>query len=118
METYLAVYVGSADGRRRTDWNALDETRRQALEQQGMEAWGNWMAENQPRIVHAGGPVGTTKRVSRDGVADTSNELAGFVLLQAESHEAAARLFEDHPHFAIFPGDAVEVMPCLPIPGA
>jgi hypothetical protein len=26
-------------------------------------------------------------------------------------------MFENHPHFAIFPGEAVEVMPMLPIPG-
>jgi len=26
------------------------------------------------------------------------------------------RLFENHPHFSIFPGDAVEVMEVLPIP--
>jgi hypothetical protein len=25
-------------------------------------------------------------------------------------------MFENHPHFAIFPGEAVEVMPVLPIP--
>lgn len=30
----------------------------------------------------------------------------------------AASLFEGHPHFAIFPGDAVEIMERLPIPGA
>jgi len=28
-------------------------------------------------------------------------------------HEAAAKLFQSHPHFTIFPGDAVEVMECL-----
>jgi len=33
-----------------------------------------------------------------------------------ESHAAAARLFENHPHFAIFPGESVEIMPILPIP--
>jgi hypothetical protein len=33
-----------------------------------------------------------------------------------ESHEAAARLFENHPRFAVFPGDAIEVMECLAIP--
>jgi hypothetical protein len=26
-------------------------------------------------------------------------------------------MFENHPHFAIFPGEAVEIMPVLPIPG-
>ncbi|MBY0280468.1 hypothetical protein K2Z84_34470 [Candidatus Binatia bacterium] len=28
-----------------------------------------------------------------------------------------ARMFERHPHFAIFPGEAVEIMEVLPIPG-
>jgi ribosomal protein S17 len=37
-------------------------------------------------------------------------------VVQAESQEAAARLFEHHPHFSIFPGDGVEIMECLPIP--
>ena len=33
------------------------------------------------------------------------------------AQEAAAKLFENHPHFAIFPGERVEIMPVLPIPG-
>jgi hypothetical protein len=40
------------------------------------------------------------------------------VVIEAEDHDAAARLFEGHPHFTIFPGDGVEVMPVLAIPGA
>jgi len=44
--------------------------------------------------------------------------MAAYVIVQAESHEAAAKLFENHPHFTIFPGDAVEIMECLPLPGA
>jgi hypothetical protein len=43
--------------------------------------------------------------------------MTGYVIVQAESHEAAARMFENHPHFTIFPGDSVEIMECLPIPG-
>jgi hypothetical protein len=50
-------------------------------------------------------------------VSDTKNNLAGFVVIKAESHEAAAKMFEKHPHFAIFPGDSVEIMEVLPIPG-
>jgi hypothetical protein len=42
--------------------------------------------------------------------------MAGYVILEAESHEAAARLFENHPHFTIFPGERVEIMECLPVP--
>jgi hypothetical protein len=43
--------------------------------------------------------------------------MAAYVVVQAESHDAAARMFINHPHFAIFPGDSVEIMECLPIPG-
>jgi hypothetical protein len=42
--------------------------------------------------------------------------MTAFTVVQAESHDAAAKLFVNHPHFTIFPGDAVEVMECLPIP--
>ncbi len=70
------------------------------------------------RIVDTGGPLGKTKKVSPAGIADTQNNMAGYVIVEAQDHEAAARMFEGHPHFSIFPGDGVEVMACLPIPTA
>jgi hypothetical protein len=36
--------------------------------------------------------------------------------VRADSHEAAARMFEKHPHFSVFPGDGIEIMPVLEIP--
>jgi hypothetical protein len=65
-----------------------------------------------------GGPVGKTKKVSHAGIDDISNALGAFMVVNADSHAAAAKLFEQHPHFTIFPGDCVEVMPVLPIPGS
>ena len=50
-------------------------------------------------------------------MADASNQMGGFVVVRADSHEAAAKLFEKHPQFTIFPGEAVEIMPVMPIPG-
>jgi hypothetical protein len=113
----MAVYLGSQDSRQAAAWDELDEAARNARMQQGMQAWGAWMAKHQGQIVQTGGPLGKTKRVSTDGIADTRNNLAGYVVVNAESHEAAAKLFEGHPHFTIFPGDSVEIMECLPIPG-
>ena len=43
--------------------------------------------------------------------------MGAFTVVRAESHAAAAKLFERHPHFTIFPVDSVEIMPVLPIPG-
>ena len=74
------------------------------------------MQRNRSRIVSAGSPLGRTKCISKQGVEDIRNAMTAFVNVQADSLEEAARLFEDHPHFAIFPGDSVEIMQCLPLP--
>jgi hypothetical protein len=81
-----------------------------------MDAWMQWGEANSAAIVDQGTPLGKTKRASPDGVSDIKNAMTGYVIVQAESHEAAARLFENHPHFSIFPGDAVEIMECLALP--
>lgn len=115
MKNFLAVYVGSAAGMQA--WKDMDETERKQRETAGMKAWHAWMTTNAKSVVDMGGPLGKTKRVSRQGIADVRNEMGGYTIVQAESHEAAAKLFENHPHFMNFPGDAVEVMERMPIPG-
>ena len=106
MAKFLAIYTGQAGA------SPPDE----ATVARGMEAWGEWAARYGGQIVEAGGPLGRTKRVTAAGVADVRNNIAAYVIVEAADHEAAARMFEAHPHFSIFPGDVVEVMPCLPIP--
>ncbi len=115
--TYLAVFIGSKTGPRRAAWDALDESDRRAKEQEGMAAWKAWVEKNHAAIVFMGGPLGKTKQANASGIHDTSNHLAAFTVVRAASHEAAAKLFEKHPHFTLFPGDAVEIMPVLSIPG-
>lgn len=116
-DTWLAVFLGSKASPRRVAWDALTDDERRAKERDGMAAWNAWVETHQDNIVEMGGPLGKTLRVSADGVADVSNELAVFMVVRAGSHSAAARMFEGHPHFSIFPGEAVEVMPIMPIPG-
>jgi hypothetical protein len=115
--TYLAVFLGSKTSPRSAAWSALPEADRRAKEKEGMAAWKAWVEKHQAAIVTMGGPLGKTKKISQQGIADASNHLGAFTIVRAESHEAAAKMFEKHPHFSIFPGDCVEVMPVLPIPG-
>lgn len=96
----------------------MDPETRKRHENEGKQAWGKWVEANAASIVDNGSPLGKTKRISAEGIADTKNELTAYTVVQAESHEAAAKLFEGHPHFTVFPGDAIEVMECTPIPGA
>jgi hypothetical protein len=110
MKTFLALYMGSGEP---VDPASLSEE----TTAKGMAAWGQWMADHARAVVDHGGPLGKTKTVSKAGVADIRNLVGGYIIVHAESHEAAAAMFENHPHFAIFPGDSVEIMEKLPIPG-
>jgi hypothetical protein len=116
-DTFLAVFLGSKTSPRMIAWNALPESERQAKQKEGIAAWKAWAEKHHAVIVGMGGPLGKTKKVTQHGVEDTSNEMGAYMVVRAESDEAAARLFDNHPHFTIFPGESVEVMPVLPIPG-
>ena len=115
--TYLAVFRGSKTSPRREAWDALPENDRRAREREGVAAWKAWVEKHQASLVQMGGPLGKTKKVDQQGIADATNAMGAFTVVRAASHEAAAKMFEDHPHFSIFPGESVEVMPVLPIPG-
>ena len=117
-DTYLAIFLGSKTSPQRKAWDARPEADRRAEEREGIAAWKAWAEKHQAAIVGMGGPLGKTKKVTERGIGDLSNELGAFTVIRAESHEAAAKLFENHPHFTILPGESVEVMPVLPIPGA
>ena len=117
-DTFLAIFLANKASPRMTAWNALSEDARNAKIQEGMAAWKAWVEKHHTSIVGMGGPLGKTKKVSERGIEDISNLMSAYTVVRAESHEAAAKMFEKHPHFAIFPGDSVEIMPVLPIPGA
>lgn len=117
MKNFLAVFTGNTSAHERSGWDALSDADRKAREQKGIAAWGAWVEQNKASIVENGAPLGKTKRTGMNGVTDIKNNLAAYMVVRAETHDAAAKLFEGHPHFTIFPGDAVEIMECLPIPG-
>lgn len=117
MKNFLAVYIGSASSPARSNWDKLGEAARKERMNAGIKAWGDWMNTHRNSIVATGTPLGKTKRTSANGVEDTRNNMTGYIVVQAETHEEAASLFKNHPHFTTFPGDSVEVMECLPIPG-
>jgi hypothetical protein len=117
-DTYLAVFLGSKTSPRMKAWMSLSEAERRAKEQEGIAAWKAWAEKHHEAVSAMGGPLGKTKKITERAIEDVSNEMGAFMVVRAESHEAAAKLFEKHPHFTIFPGESVEVMPVLPIPGS
>lgn len=110
---YLAVFTSNKTSPKWRAWYALSEAEQRARAEIGVAAVKAWDAAHRDVIVYQGAPLGPTKRVSEDGVTDVINALTVFMVVRADSHEAAARMFENHPHCTIFVCDAVEVMPLL-----
>ena len=63
-----------------------------------------------------GAGVGKTRRVTAQGSAAGRNDIMLYAIVQAESREAASKMFEDHPHLGI-PQSSIEIMEIHALPG-
>ena len=114
MPRYLALFTMDKTGPKFRAWKAMTEAEQAATAETGVAAVKAWEAARADAILYTGGPLGPTKRIDDAGtVTDVVNLLTVFMVVRADSHEAAARLFENHPHMNPFPCDGVEVMPVL-----
>ena len=111
MPHFLAVYTMKPASLRR--FRALPKGEQDAVDAIGLPLWAEWETRHAASILNRGGMVGKTLRVSRDGIAPESNDYCGYLIVEAETIDAAALMFEDHPHITVFPGDSVDIMPFL-----
>lgn len=114
MKKFVALYLAPASAIAHMKEQMKTLTPEQM--QSGMDMWMNWAKQHEKSILELGAPLGKTMKVTAQGASDTKNEVTGYSIVQADSHAAAARMFEGHPHFRM-PGSSVEVMECMPIPG-
>ena len=114
MKKFLAIYLVSEASM--VDWKKLGEKEKKEIEKMGMEKWMKWSKKNAKWITDHGAPLGKTMRINTLGVSNTKNNLGAYTIVQAKSLDEAAKLFESHPHFTMFPGESVEVIECLPMP--
>ena len=86
-------------------------------QKKGMDAWMKWMDANKPSIIDGGAPLGKTKRVDSNGASSMKNEIGGYSVVEAETHDAATKIFgKDHPHLQM-PGAWIEIVEIMPLPG-
>lgn len=109
MPRFVAVYTMKPDDV--VAFRARPRSEQEAIDRAGLKAWKEWYKRNAAAIVAADVMVGKTRRVTKSGIADAQNQIAGFVIIEAIDIDAAAGLFQDHPHINIFPGDGIDVMP-------
>lgn len=111
MPYFLAVYTIKPDAVAR--FRALPKFEQDAVDARGLPLWEDWEKRNAAALVNKGGMVGKTIRVTTSGIAPATNDFCGYAVVEAESAEAAAQLFVDHPHITVFPGHSVDIMPFL-----
>ena len=111
MKKFLVLYRMDIAEMQKMMANTSEEERKKS-----MGKWEAWMKKNMASMADHGGPVGKTKRVAASSIADIRNDIGGYSIVQAESHEAAAALFADSPHLTM-PGATAEVMEIMPMAG-
>jgi hypothetical protein len=112
MKKFMAIYMASG-----ADFERMMKSSTAEQRNKGMEAWMKWMNENKASILEGGAPLGKTKRADASGISDMKNNIGGYSVVQAETHDAAAKLFgKDHPHLQM-PGAWVEILEIMPLPG-
>lgn len=113
MKKFLALYLTPASVL--DNWKATPEEQRKEEEAKMQADWKAWMEKNGSYILETAG-AGATKRVTKDGTVDIKNDVMLYSLVEAESHEEAAKIFVGHPHFGI-PEASIEIMVANVLPG-
>jgi hypothetical protein len=83
----------------------------------GMAEWTKWSDANKKSITDLGAPLGKTKRVTSNSMSDTKNEITGYTIVEADSFDAAAKIFKNHPHFQMGNGTTIDLLELVQIPG-
>jgi hypothetical protein len=109
MNKYFVLF--SVPAATMADWaKTVSPEERKKQSDQMMKDWGAWQKKHAAHIKDNGMPLGKTKRVTKGGkVADIKNDLNYYIIIEAESHDAAAEVIKDNPHFMI-PDSYVDVM--------
>jgi len=81
-------------------WLQLAEDERKAQEVQMQSEWNAWMENHKSFLLETAG-VGKPKRITAQGIEDARNDIMMYSFVEADSLEAAADIFKDHPHFGI-----------------
>jgi hypothetical protein len=95
------------------DWAKTDPATRKAAEAKMQGDWQRWMGEHAKMITLAEA-AGRTKAVTSGGIADIKNDIMLYAIVEAPSHESAAKAFAHHPHLTI-PQSSIQVMEVRPM---
>lgn len=111
MKKFLALYMADTAGMADMMKNSTPEQRKK-----GTEAWEKWMEHNKASLADRGAPVGKTKRIDAKGIKDAKNDVCGYSIVQAESADAAAKIFGKDQPFLQMPGATIDMIEIMEMP--
>lgn len=109
MKKFLVLYRSAMSAKEQIQM--MKATPEQAKASMG--AWMSWAEKCGPALVDVGAPIGDSALLK--GTAGQGH-ISGYSIVQAESPDAAKRMFDAHPHFDV-PGASIEILELLSMPG-
>ena len=91
MKKFLVTYLASAAVI--DDWKRTEPAKRKEAEEKMQGEWKKWISDHTRIFVDRGTGVGKTRRVTAQGTSDTKNDIMLYAIVEADSHEAAAKTF-------------------------
>jgi hypothetical protein len=111
LRKFLVLYLVPVDVM--ADWAKTDQATRQPAEEKMQRDWQRWTGEHAKMLSLTEG-AGKTKAITSAGIADIKNDIILYSIVEADSHESAAKAFAHHPHLTI-PQSSIQVMEVKPL---
>ena len=111
LKKFLVLYLAPADVL--ASWAKTDPETRKPAEEKMRADWNRWMGEH-AKMITLTDAAGKTMAVTASGITDTKNDIMLYSIVEADSHEEAAKAFAQHPHLGI-PQASIQVMEVRPM---
>ena len=112
MKKFMVLYMANG-----ADFERMMKESTPEQQKKGMDAWMKWMGDNKASMIDGGAPLGKSKKIDTKGASDTKNDVCGYSIVQAESADAATKMFgKDQPHLQMA-GAWIEIIEIIQLPG-
>lgn len=111
MAKFMVLYNSSASAKELMA-NATPEQMKAS-----MEEWMQWREEaSKSAQIDFGLPLQGVSRISPDGATESSSQVNGYSIIEADSKDAVTDIVKTHPHLQR-PGASIDVLEMLSMPG-
>lgn len=102
---FLVLYLAPVEVL--ASWAKTDPAVKKAAEEKMRAEWQRWMSDH-AKMITLTEAAGKTKETTSAGIADTKNDIMLYSIVEAESHDIAAKAFARHPHLQI-PQSSIQI---------